>query len=74
MARRNLQTSVAGVWAAGDICTVRPEEKEPCWFQMRLWTQVHLQPGHLAIYPVLIYHACFFTHHVHALHGLISFQ
>ena len=40
MACRNLQTSVADVWAAGDICAVRPEEQEPCWFQMRLWTQV----------------------------------
>ena len=40
MACRSMQTSVADVWAAGDICAIRPEEQEPCWFQMRLWTQV----------------------------------
>ena len=42
MACRNMQTSAAAVWAAGDICAVRPQEQEPCWFQMRLWTQVLL--------------------------------
>ncbi|CAL5219619.1 g1491 [Coccomyxa viridis] len=45
---RNLQTSVADVWAAGDICAVRPEEQEPCWFQMRLWTQARTMGIHAA--------------------------
>ncbi|KAK9845833.1 hypothetical protein WJX81_003814 [Elliptochloris bilobata] len=34
-----LRTSVPGVWAAGDCCTVRAEAQAPLWFQMRLWTQ-----------------------------------
>lgn len=40
LAHRELRTSVPGVWAAGDCCTVRAEAQEPLWFQMRLWTQV----------------------------------
>ena len=40
LAHRELRTSVPGVWAAGDCCTVRAEAQEPQWFQMRLWTQV----------------------------------
>ena len=35
-----MQTSVADVWAAGDVCAMRTDEQEPFWFQMRLWTQV----------------------------------
>ena len=42
---RELRTSVPGVWAAGDCCTVRAEAQEPQWFQMRLWTQVPPMQG-----------------------------
>jgi hypothetical protein len=45
-ARRELRTSVPGIWAAGDCCTVRPEAQAPLWFQMRLWTQA--RPGRRA--------------------------
>lgn len=39
----SMQSSVPGIYAAGDCCWVRPEARGPQWFQMRLWTQV--QPG-----------------------------
>lgn len=41
---RDMQTSVEDIWAAGDVCTVRPSETQPHWFQMRLWTQVLCSP------------------------------
>lgn len=37
---RELRTSVDGIWAAGDVCSVRAGAQGPHWFQMRLWTQV----------------------------------
>lgn len=45
LTHRELRTSVPGVWAAGDCCTVRAEAQEPQWFQMRLWTQVQPMQG-----------------------------
>ena len=39
---RELKTSVEGIWAAGDACSVRTDAQGPHWFQMRLWTQVEL--------------------------------
>ena len=41
---RDMQTSVEDIWAAGDVCTVKPSEQQRHWFQMRLWTQVLLSP------------------------------
>ena len=40
---REMETSVPGVYAAGDCCTVDPTQQEPFWFQIRLWTQVRGQ-------------------------------
>ena len=30
---------MAGVYAAGDACTIAWTDKSPHWFQMRVWTQ-----------------------------------
>lgn len=35
-----METSLADVYAAGDVCTTS-WEAAPQWFQMRLWTQAH---------------------------------
>ena len=40
----SMQSSVPGIYAAGDCCCVRPEAYGPQWFQMRLWTQVTTVP------------------------------
>ncbi len=45
---QDLQTSVPDIYAAGDCCTMRPEEQAPQWFQMRLWTQARLMGMHAA--------------------------
>ena len=38
---RNMESSVPGVFAAGDACCIRwPDLDQSHWFQMRLWTQV----------------------------------
>ncbi|KAL5466979.1 hypothetical protein EMCRGX_G031144 [Ephydatia muelleri] len=34
-----MRTSVADVYAAGDVCTPTWSQQSPLWFQMRLWTQ-----------------------------------
>jgi len=34
-----MQSSVAGIYAAGDACTIAWTDQSPHWFQMRLWTQ-----------------------------------
>ncbi|KAK9837906.1 hypothetical protein WJX74_007489 [Apatococcus lobatus] len=39
----SMQSSVRGIFAAGDCCWVRPEARGPQWFQMRLWTQARAQ-------------------------------
>lgn len=36
---RLMQSSVPGVYAAGDACTIAWTDQSPHWFQMRLWTQ-----------------------------------
>jgi Pyridine nucleotide-disulphide oxidoreductase len=39
-----MQTSVPGVFAAGDVCCAKAlEQASAHWFQMRLWTQVSCQ-------------------------------
>ncbi|KAH6939306.1 hypothetical protein HPB50_016932 [Hyalomma asiaticum] len=43
---RQMRTSLAGVYAAGDICTAGWDPAE-LWFQRRLWTQAR-QMGHWA--------------------------
>ncbi|KAL3142264.1 hypothetical protein ABBQ38_002606 [Trebouxia sp. C0009 RCD-2024] len=40
---RLMQSSVPGVYAAGDACTIAWTDKSPQWFQMRLWTQARTQ-------------------------------
>ena len=37
---RSMETSVPGIFAAGDVCCAAWEDMSPHWFQMRLWTQV----------------------------------
>ncbi|KAF8067218.1 PYROXD1 [Scenedesmus sp. PABB004] len=44
----NLESSVPGVFAAGDCCTVDPGRTAAHWFQMRLWTQARLMGLHAA--------------------------
>ena len=39
-----MQSCVAGVYAAGDACTIAWTDKSPHWFQMRLWTQASSPP------------------------------
>ncbi|EIE20879.1 FAD/NAD(P)-binding domain-containing protein [Coccomyxa subellipsoidea C-169] len=48
LVNRDMKTSVEGVWAAGDVCTVRSSELQPHWFQMRLWTQARQMGAHAA--------------------------
>ena len=36
---RLMQSCVAGVYAAGDACSIAWTDQSPHWFQMRLWTQ-----------------------------------
>lgn len=43
---RQMRSSLAGVYAAGDVCTAGWEPAE-LWFQRRLWTQAR-QMGHWA--------------------------
>ena len=39
---RNMESSIPGVFAAGDACCIRwPDLAQSHWFQMRLWTQVY---------------------------------
>ncbi|DBB05673.1 hypothetical protein WJX77_005847 [Trebouxia sp. C0004] len=40
---RLMQSSVPGVYAAGDACTIAWTDQSPHWFQMRLWTQARIQ-------------------------------
>ncbi|KAL0022517.1 hypothetical protein WJX79_005810 [Trebouxia sp. C0005] len=40
---RLMQSSVPGVYAAGDACTIAWTDQAPHWFQMRLWTQARIQ-------------------------------
>eukprot|EP00775_Hariotina_reticulata_P012612 gene12612-12742_t len=42
LVNRHLESSVPGVFAAGDCCTVHPQQQACHWFQMRLWTQARL--------------------------------
>ncbi|KAK9860342.1 hypothetical protein WJX84_006237 [Apatococcus fuscideae] len=44
----SMQSSVPGIYAAGDCCWVRPEARGPQWFQMRLWTQARAQGLYVA--------------------------
>lgn len=44
----DLQSSIPGIYAAGDCCTVNPAATAPHWFQMRLWTQARLMGVHAA--------------------------
>ncbi|CAG0890154.1 unnamed protein product [Darwinula stevensoni] len=46
MVDKEMRTSVADVFAAGDVCTPA-WQRSPLWFQMRLWTQAR-QMGHHA--------------------------
>eukprot|EP00891_Asterochloris_glomerata_P002918 jgi/Astpho2/2918/fgenesh1_pg.00050_%23_160_t len=40
---RNMESSVPGVFAAGDACCIRrPDLDQSHWFQMRLWTQARI--------------------------------
>ncbi len=39
-----MQSSVPGVYAAGDACTITWTDNSPHWFQMRLWTQASVFP------------------------------
>lgn len=40
--------AAAGVFAAGDCCTVAPGSAALHWFQMRLWSQARLMGCHAA--------------------------
>lgn len=47
-----LETSVPGIWAAGDCCWVRqdvscPLVRDKHWLQMQLWSQVTTTLGRL---------------------------
>lgn len=45
---RNMETSIPGVYAAGDACTITDLDDGTAWFQMRLWSQARLQGVHAA--------------------------
>jgi len=45
LVNRHLESSVPGVFAAGDCCTVQAQQQACHWFQMRLWTQVCASRG-----------------------------
>lgn len=52
----SMQSSIPGIFAAGDCCWVRPEARGPQWFQMRLWTQVRplALPSFVTLEPVAL--------------------
>ena len=50
-----MQTSVPGVFAAGDVCCAKAlEQASAHWFQMRLWTQVMRQPARALLFLHLV--------------------
>ena len=42
LVNKHFESSVPGVYAIGDCCTVAAEQQAQQWFQMRLWTQARL--------------------------------
>ena len=69
-----MQSSVPGVYAAGDACTIAWTDQSPHWFQMRLWTQASCHSSSfllvaMGLLPMLIILPDRMTNHITSTQG-----